>query len=167
MSSYVTRKTPGDTAWFTQDRFGMFIHWGLYSMPARHEWVKNQECITEEHYDKYFKYFNPDLYDPKEWARQAKAAGMRYVVLTTKHHEGFCMFDSKYTDYKCTNTPAGRDLVREYVDAFRAEGLHIGFYYSRSISCIRAATTRTPMSSIRAATCTSTPSTCAIRSPSC
>ena len=130
MSSYVTRKTPGDTAWFTHDRFGMFIHWGLYSMPARHEWVKNLECIPEEHYDKYFKYFNPDLYDPKEWARQAKAAGMRYVVLTTKHHEGFCMFDSKYTDYKCTNTPAGRDLVREYVDAFRAEGLHIGFYYS-------------------------------------
>lgn len=130
MSSYVTRKTPGDTAWFTHDRFGMFIHWGLYSMPARHEWVKNIECIPEEHYDKYFKYFNPDLYDPKEWARQAKAAGMKYVVLTTKHHEGFCMFDSKYTDYKCTNTPAGRDLVREYVDAFRAEGLHIGFYYS-------------------------------------
>ena len=130
MSSYVTRKTPGDTAWFRHDRFGMFIHWGLYSMPARHEWVKNIECIPEEHYDKYFKYFNPDLYDPKEWARQAKAAGMKYVVLTTKHHEGFCMFDSKYTDYKCTNTPAGRDLVREYVDAFRAEGLHIGFYYS-------------------------------------
>ena len=130
MSSYVTRKTPGDTAWFRHDRFGMFIHWGLYSMPARHEWVKHNECIPEEKYDKYFKYFNPDLYDPKEWARQAKAAGMKYVVLTTKHHEGFCMFDSKYTDYKCTNTPAGRDLVREYVDAFRAEGLRVGFYYS-------------------------------------
>lgn len=130
MSSYVTRKTPGDTAWFRHDRFGMFIHWGLYSMPARHEWVKHHECTPEEKYDKYFKYFNPDLYDPKEWARQAKAAGMKYVVLTTKHHEGFCMFDSKYTDYKCTNTPAGRDLVREYVDAFRAEGLRVGFYYS-------------------------------------
>ena len=130
MSSYVTRKTPGDTAWFRHDRFGMFIHWGLYSMPARHEWVKRHEFIPEEKYDKYFKYFNPDLYDPKEWARQAKAAGMKYVVLTTKHHEGFCMFDSKYTDYKCTNTPAGRDLVREYVDAFRAEGLRVGFYYS-------------------------------------
>ena len=130
MSSYLTKKTLGDTAWFTHDRFGMFIHWGLYSMPARHEWVKHRECITEEKYDQYFKYFNPDLYDPKEWARQAKAAGMNYAVLTTKHHEGFCMFDSKYTDYKCTNTPAGRDLVREYVDAFRAEGLHVGFYYS-------------------------------------
>ncbi len=130
MSSYVIRKTPGDTAWFRHDRFGMFIHWGLYSMPARHEWVKTNEKIPEEKYEKYFRYFNPDLYDAREWARQAKAAGMKYAVMTTKHHEGFCMFDSKYTDYKCTNTPAGRDLIREYVDAFRAEGIRIGFYYS-------------------------------------
>lgn len=130
MSSYVTRKTPGDTEWFRMDRFGMFIHWGLYAMPARHEWVKNREKTSEEHYDKYFKYFNPDLYDARAWAKMAKAAGMKYAVLTTKHHEGFCMFDSKYTDYKCTNTPAGRDLVKEYVEAFRAEGLKIGFYYS-------------------------------------
>ena len=130
MSSYVTRKTPGDTEWFRKDRFGMFIHWGLYAMPARNEWIKHIECITDEKYDKYFKYFNPDLYDAKDWARQAKAAGMKYAVLTTKHHEGFCMFDTKYTDYKCTNTQAGRDLVREYVDAFRAEGIKVGFYYS-------------------------------------
>ena len=130
MSSYTTRKTPGNTEWFRQDRFGMFIHWGLYAMPARNEWIKHIECQTDEIYDKYFKYFNPDMYDPKDWARQAKAAGMKYVVLTTKHHEGFCMFDTQYTDYKCTNTPAGRDLVREYVDAFRAEGIKIGFYYS-------------------------------------
>lgn len=130
MSSYKTKKTPGNTTWFEHDRFGMFIHWGLYSMAARHEWIKNMECISEEHYDLYFKHFNPDLYDPKAWARCAKAAGMKYAVLTTKHHEGFCMFDSKYTDYKCTNTPAGRDLVKEYVDAFRSEGIRIGFYYS-------------------------------------
>jgi len=130
MSSYVTRKTPGDTSWFVHDRFGMFIHWGLYAMPARHEWIKSREKITEEKYDIYFKYFNPDLFDPKEWAKKAKAAGMKYAVLTTKHHEGFCLFDSKYTDYKSTNTPAGRDLVKEFVDAFRAEGLRIGFYYS-------------------------------------
>ncbi|MBQ9952674.1 MAG: alpha-L-fucosidase [Clostridia bacterium] len=130
MSSYVTRKTSGDTEWFRLSRFGMFIHWGLYAMPARHEWIKTREMIPEEKYDKYFKYFDPDLYDAREWARQAKAAGMKYAVLTTKHHEGFCMWDSKYTDYKCTNTPAGRDLVREYVDAFRAEGLRVGFYYS-------------------------------------
>ncbi|MBE5790549.1 MAG: alpha-L-fucosidase [Clostridiales bacterium] len=130
MTSYVTRKTAGDTEWFRLSRFGMFIHWGLYAMPARHEWIKTREMIPEAKYDKYFKYFDPDLYDAREWARQAKAAGMKYAVLTTKHHEGFCMWDSKYTDYKCTNTPAGRDLVREYVDAFRAEGLRVGFYYS-------------------------------------
>lgn len=130
MSSYITRKTAADTAWFEDARFGMFIHWGLYSMPARHEWIKNMERIPEAKYQKYFDYFNPDLYDAREWAKQAKAAGMKYAVFTSKHHEGFCMFDSKFTDYKCTNTPAGRDLVREYIDAFRAEGLRVGFYYS-------------------------------------
>lgn len=130
MSSYVTKKTLGDTEWFRKDRFGMFIHWGLYAMPARNEWIKHIECITDEKYDKYFKYFNPDLYNAKEWAKKAKEAGMKYAVLTTKHHEGFCMFDTQYTDYKCTNTPAGRDLVKEYVEAFRAEGIKVGFYYS-------------------------------------
>ncbi len=130
MTSYVTRKTPGDTGWFVKARFGMFIHFGLYAMPARHEWVKTNERISEAKYDKYFKYFNPDLFDARAWARQAKAAGMKYAVLTTKHHEGFCLFDSAHTDYKITNTPFGRDLVREYVDAFRAEGLRVGFYYS-------------------------------------
>ena len=130
MSSYQTRPTPGDTAWFSKIRFGMFIHWGLYAMPARHEWITTREKIPEAHYAKYFKYFDPDLYDPKAWAKQAKAAGMKYVVFTTKHHEGFCMFDSQYTDYKCTNTPAGRDLTAELVEAFRAEGLRVGFYYS-------------------------------------
>jgi alpha-L-fucosidase len=130
MSSYVTRKTPGDTEWFVKSRFGMFIHWGLYALPARHEWVKSTECVSEDAYQRYFAYFDPDLYDAREWARQARAAGMKYAVMTSKHHEGFCMFDSAYTDYKCTNTPAGRDLLREFVDAFRAEGLRVGFYYS-------------------------------------
>lgn len=130
MSSYVTRKTPGDTSWFMQDRFGMFIHFGLYSMPARKEWIKNLEAIPDEKYDKYFEYFNPDMLDAKDWARQAKAAGMKYVVLTTKHHEGFCLWDSAYTDYKVTNTPYGKDIVKEYADAFRAEGIRVGLYYS-------------------------------------
>ncbi len=119
-----------DTKWFTHDRFGMFIHWGLYSMPGRHEWIRNREEISNEDYEKYFERFNPDLFDPKAWARAAADAGMKYVVFTTKHHEGFCMFDSKYTDYKSTNTPCGRDLLREVVDAFRAEGLRIGLYHS-------------------------------------
>lgn len=130
MSSYVIRKTPGDTEWFRHDRFGMFIHFGLYALPARHEWIKNIECTPEEKYQRYFAHFEPDLLDAREWAKQAKAAGMKYAVLTTKHHEGFCLFDTAYTDYKVTNTPFGRDIVREYVDAFRAEGLKIGFYYS-------------------------------------
>ncbi|RYG03711.1 MAG: alpha-L-fucosidase [Chitinophagaceae bacterium] len=117
-------------AWWQNDRFGMFIHWGLYSLPARHEWIKNYERITDSAYQKYFDNFNPDLFQPKEWARMAKAAGMKYAVLTSKHHEGFCLFDSKYTDYKATNTQAKRDLVKEFVDAFRAEGLKVGFYYS-------------------------------------
>ena len=117
-------------AWWTNDRFGMFIHWGLYALPARHEWVKNQERITDENYQKYFDNFNPDLYNPREWAKMAKAAGMKYAVITTKHHEGFCLFDSKFTDYKATKTQYGKDLLKEWVDAFRAEGLKIGFYYS-------------------------------------
>ena len=130
MSSYIRRKTPGDTDWFVHDRFGMFIHWGLYSMPARHEWVKSNERLTTEQYSKYFKYFDPDMYDAREWAKRAKDAGMKYAVMTTRHHEGFSMFDTQYSDYKCTNTPAGRDLIKEYVEAFRAEGLKVGFYYS-------------------------------------
>ncbi|HSC51995.1 MAG TPA: alpha-L-fucosidase [Phnomibacter sp.] len=127
-------ETPAQKAkrmeWWTDARFGMFIHWGLYALPARHEWIKRREKQTNEQYQKYFDLFNPDEFDPKLWAKQAKAAGMKYAVLTTKHHEGFCLFDSKYTDYKSTNTQARRDLVKEFVDAFRAEGIKIGFYYS-------------------------------------
>ena len=117
-------------AWWTNDRFGMFIHWGTYSLAGRHEWVKKRERIDDETYQKYFDNFNPDLYDPEEWAKLAKAAGMKYAVITSKHHEGFTLFDSKYTDYKVTNTPYGKDALKEWVDAFRAEGLKIGFYYS-------------------------------------
>lgn len=117
-------------AWWTNDRFGMFIHWGTYSLAGRHEWVKKRERIDDETYQKYFDNFNPDLYNPREWAKLAKAAGMKYAVITSKHHEGFTLFDSKYTDYKVTNTPYGKDALKEWVDAFRAEGLKIGFYYS-------------------------------------
>jgi alpha-L-fucosidase len=116
--------------WLREDRFGLFVHWGLYSVAARHEWVKHRECLTDADYQRYFEHFDPDLYDPGRWARLARQAGMRYAVLTTKHHEGFCLWDSALTDYKATNTPAGRDLVRPWVDAFRAEGLKIGFYHS-------------------------------------
>ena len=117
-------------AWYTDARFGMFIHWGLYAIPARGEWVRSVERIPKEDYMRYFYEFDPVDYDPKAWARAAKEAGMQYVVLTAKHHDGFCLFDSQYTDFKSTNTKCGRDLVREYVDAVRAEGLKVGFYYS-------------------------------------
>ena len=120
----------GDSTWFTHDRFGMFIHWGTYAAAARHEWVKSNERIPDEEYQKYFDKFDPDLYDPRAWARAARDAGMKYFVITSKHHEGFCLWDSKYTDYKATNTPYGKDLLKPMVDAFRAEGLKVGFYYS-------------------------------------
>jgi len=116
--------------WWTEARFGMFIHWGLYALPARHEWVMSKEQISKKEYEKYAQYFDPDLFDPVEWAALAKKAGMKYVVFTAKHHDGFCMYDSQYTSYKVTNTPAGRDVFRELVDAFRAEGIRIGVYYS-------------------------------------
>ncbi|QPB23962.1 alpha-L-fucosidase (plasmid) [Rhizobium sp. 007] len=117
-------------AWFVHDRFGLFVHWGLYALPARHEWVKSREELSDADYQNYFDHFDPDLYDPRDWARRARAAGMKYVVLTSKHHEGFCLWDTKTTDYKVTNTPYGRDLLLPFVEAFRAEGLKIGFYYS-------------------------------------
>ena len=116
--------------WWTDARFGMFIHWGIYALPGRHEWVKQRERISDEEYMKYFEEFNPDLYDPVEWAKMAKEAGMKYVVLTAKHHDGFCLFESGYTDYNTMNTPYGRDIIKEYVEAFRSEGLGVGFYYS-------------------------------------
>ncbi len=121
----------GDSSWFVHDRFGLFIHWGLYAQAARHEWVKHNERITNEEYDRrYFARFDPDLYDPRQWAAVAAAAGMKYFVVTTKHHEGFCLWDSKWTDYTAPNTPAGRDLLAPMVRAFRSEGMKVGFYYS-------------------------------------
>ncbi len=122
--------TAPDLDWFINDRFGLFIHWGLYSLPARHEWVRNFEKISNEDYQKYFDHFDPDLYDPNVWAQEAKNAGMKYAVITTKHHEGFALWDSALTDYKAPRTPAGRDLLHPFVDAFRAQDFKIGFYHS-------------------------------------
>ena len=140
-----------------------FVHWGLYALPARHEWVKNRERITDEDYDRYFRHFEPDLYDPRAWARAAKQAGMKYVVLTTKHHDGFCLWDSKLTDYTSMNTPIGKDLVAEFVDAVRATPT------SSSTASTRAATTRRRRSSgsTRAATWPGTAPICTARWRSC
>lgn len=121
----------GDTSWFVRDRFGLFIHWGLYALGARHEWLQSREEIPIEVYEsRYFRHFDPDLYDPSLWAKAARDAGMKYFVVTTKHHEGFCLWDSKLTDYKAPNTPAKRDLLRPMVEAFRTQGLRVGFYHS-------------------------------------
>jgi len=123
-------KQEGDLNWFLESRFGLFIHWGLYAIPARGEWVRSHEKISVQAYQPYFDQFNPVDYDPRAWAKLARAAGQRYVVMTAKHHDGFCLFDSKLTSYKSKNTPAGRDLISEYIEAFRAEGLRVGLYYS-------------------------------------
>lgn len=120
----------GDTEWFVHDRFGLFIHWGIYALPARHEWVKSREQISDEAYQKYFDHFDPDLYDPGAWADLAAGAGMKYFVITTKHHDGFCLWDSDLTDWKSTNTPCGKDLIAPMCDAFRARDMKVGFYHS-------------------------------------
>lgn len=117
-------------AWWQDARFGMFIHFGVYSSLGRGEWVRSVEKISVQAYDPFAKRFNPVDFDPRALAKQAKAAGMKYAVMTAKHHDGYCLFDSKLTDYKSTNSAAKRDLVREFVDAFRAEGLKVGLYYS-------------------------------------
>jgi len=118
------------TKWYTDARFGMFIHWGLYAIPARGEWVMSHEEIPLEEYRKYFDIFDPVDCDPKKWVRAAKDAGMKYAVLTAKHHDGFCLFDSAYTDYKITNTKAGRDIVKEFIDACHEEEIGAGLYFS-------------------------------------
>lgn len=117
-------------SWYTRARFGMFIHWGLYAIPARGEWVRSVERIPNEAYDPYREEFNPEHCDMGAWMDAAKAAGMQYVVMTAKHHDGFCLFDSAYTDFKSTNSPAGRDFVREYLEAARERGLRAGLYFS-------------------------------------
>ncbi|WPJ95612.1 alpha-L-fucosidase [Coraliomargarita algicola] len=117
---------------FKHDRFGMFIHWGVYAMYATNEWCQYWSKLSDEEYQNMIQHFDPDMFEPKEWARIARECGMQYVVFTTKHHDGFCMWETEFTDYKITNTRIGRDVLREIVDAFRAEGLKVGLYYSIS-----------------------------------
>jgi alpha-L-fucosidase len=116
--------------WWHAARFGMFVHFGVYSTIARHEWVMEDEAIPIGQYTAHAATFRPAPHSPRAWAKLAKAAGMKYMVMTTKHHEGFCNFDTKLTDYCAPKQGPGRDLVREYVEAARAEGLRVGFYYS-------------------------------------
>ena len=127
---------PGDSdrerrmQWWHAARFGMFVHWGVYSVYGRHEWVMLDEGIPVSEYAPHAKLFRPKPNAPRDFARLAKQAGQKYMVLTTKHHEGFCNFDTRLTDYCAPKQGPGCDLVREYVEAARAEGLRVGFYYS-------------------------------------
>jgi alpha-L-fucosidase len=116
--------------WWHQARFGMFIHWGLYSLLGRHEWAMEMEGIPVAEYEQLARRFKPKPNAARDWARLAKQSGQKYMVMTTKHHEGFCHFDTKLTDYCAPKQGPGRDLVKEYVEAARAEGLRVGFYYS-------------------------------------
>jgi len=124
--------------WWRDGRFGLFIHWGLYSIPAGEwkgstnhaEWIRTTAQIPIAEYDKFVTQFNPVKFDPAAWVRMAKEAGMKYVVITSKHHDGFCLFDSKQTDFDIMNTPFQRDILKELAEACRKEGLKICWYHS-------------------------------------
>lgn len=135
-----TRRTDAAMEHWRADRFGIMIHWGLYSVPGgwwngkevhgAAEWIKAFAKIPQEDYDALQTQFNPTNYDPQAWAKRFKAAGAKYVVITTKHHDGFCLWDSKFTDYDIMATPYKKDLLKPLAAALRAEGIDVGFYYS-------------------------------------
>jgi alpha-L-fucosidase len=126
----VDASRPERIRWWQEARFGMFVHWGLYSQLGRHEWAMNRERIPVAEYEKLAATWQPIERPAREWARLAKQAGMKYMVMTTKHHEGFCLWDTQMTDYNAVKCGPGRDLVREYVEACREFDLKVGFYYS-------------------------------------
>lgn len=111
-------------------KFGMFVHWGIYSMTGYHEQVRWRFFTPRAEYRKLMNSFNPTAYDPDEWVALAKNAGMEYICFTAKHHDGFCMFDTKYTDFNIMNTPYGRDILKELSDACKRGGLKLSIYYS-------------------------------------
>ena len=116
--------------WWKNARFGMFVHWGPVSIKGTEiGWSRGREWPVEE-YDALYKQFNPVKFDALEWVRIAKAAGMKYIVFTSKHHDGFCMWDTKYTDFNIMNSPFKRDVMKELSEACRKEGIALGFYHS-------------------------------------
>lgn len=137
------QETPAQKAermdWWTDARFGLFIHWGLYAVPAGEwkgkrgygEWIMEEADIPKAEYEQFATRFNPVKYDPDAWARAAKDAGMKYVILTSKHHEGFAMWDTQGTDYNIAKrTPYGKGVIEPLAEAVRRQGLHFGVYYS-------------------------------------
>lgn len=121
---------PAKWDWFTKSRYGLFIHWGPYAQLGRGEQVLFREHLNHEEYAEQACAWNPQHFDPELWAYTAKKAGFKYACFTTRHHDGFCMWDSAYTDYSSAKQAAGRDFVKAYIDAFRKAGLRIGLYYS-------------------------------------
>ena len=115
---------------FRTKRFGMFIHWGLYSIRGWHEQEQWRYPVESKQYQSYMKQFYPKKYDPNAWVTAAKQAGMDYICFTTKHHDGFCMWDTAYSDYKITNTPYGKDVLKELAEACRKQGMALSLYYS-------------------------------------
>ena len=116
--------------WFKAARFGLFLHWGVYSVPARAEWVFFRERIPPDEYAGYAGQFKAENYNPDEWMKMAVAAGMKYAVLTARHHDGYCLWNTKTTKWSAMYTGPKRDLVKEYVEACRRNGLRVGLYYS-------------------------------------
>jgi len=121
---------PENGRWFPEARFGLFLHWGPYALYGRGEQVLNREWLDQRAYADAACRWNPDRYDPAEWAAVARRAGMRYAVFTTRHHDGYCLWDTRTTDYSSACQAPKRDFVWEYVEAFRAAGLRVGLYYS-------------------------------------
>lgn len=116
--------------WFQDAKFGMFIHWGLYALIENGEWIMHHAGIHINEYEKLVDEFNPVKFDAEEWVSLAKEAGMNYITITSKHHDGFCLFDSKLTDYNIMSTQFKRDIMKEMADECRRQGLKIFFYYS-------------------------------------
>ena len=116
--------------WFHDARFGMFIHWGVYAVPGRGEWYMNQGKVPQATYKAFAQDFKAEKYDPQAWAVLAKEAGVKYVVLTAKHHDGFTLYDSAVSDWNAVKASgAKRDLIQPLADAVRAQGIKFGLYY--------------------------------------
>jgi alpha-L-fucosidase len=139
ITMFMLQNTRADNMkWWREARFGLFIHWGLYSVPAGEwkgetnhaEWIRTTAKIPIHEYEKFVKQFNPVKFNAEEWVMLAKEAGMKYIVITSKHHDGFCLFDSKYTDFDIMSTPFKRDIMKELSEAAHKEGLKICWYHS-------------------------------------
>ena len=133
-------RTDADMQKWREYGLGQFIHWGVYAIPGGHwngevyrgaaEWIRSWNGMPKNDYDNLYKQFNPKNFNAKQWAKQAKEMGAKYMIITTKHHDGFCLWPSKYTDYTIANTPYKKDIIKELVDAYNAEGIDVTLYFS-------------------------------------